>query len=199
MSLGIKAPWGMSQVAALICNVKVGTTVGKPGSLWGGKCVSEYASACTGSGDTTSCFQTTSCGPITASDMQAAIWAFIQDEKECDGFGSVVVCTYTLPAQPVSLCNVAWLYDYALRAAPRGKLYECSRGHGKKGKGKWGKGGHDYSHIPYVVQATPPPSSPSQAMITVFSACELCPACCATSSTPGPHTSLPLRGPHTSD
>jgi hypothetical protein len=79
VATGIDRPSNLNQVAWILNNLPVGTLASGP-QVWQ-----------TSSSNTAVTY--TGCTYITASDLQATIWAFVQSTRECD---YTTICTTTL-------------------------------------------------------------------------------------------------------
>eukprot|EP00595_Chromulina_sp_UTEXLB2642_P002086 CAMPEP_0196764506 /NCGR_PEP_ID=MMETSP1095-20130614/6324_1 /TAXON_ID=96789 ORGANISM="Chromulina nebulosa, Strain UTEXLB2642" /NCGR_SAMPLE_ID=MMETSP1095 /ASSEMBLY_ACC=CAM_ASM_000446 /LENGTH=446 /DNA_ID=CAMNT_0042120315 /DNA_START=157 /DNA_END=1498 /DNA_ORIENTATION=- len=95
----IAVPSRLNQVAWVISNINVGYNVATP-QTWDGVTYTDN-------------------GPITSSDIQAAIWALVSTNGECDS--PTNLCTISL--NPVSIANVAYIVSSALSSVPDGTTY----------------------------------------------------------------------------
>ena len=105
----IDRPQHLNQIAYLLNNIVIGTSVATPSSqLWWNK---NY----------------TGCKTITSQDFQAAVWALVQKQGECDMMPlpennyTGKICTNTISAP--TMCNVAYLWNLAFANVPNGTNY----------------------------------------------------------------------------
>ena len=107
----IDRPQHLNQVAYLVNNAFVETTVAPNPQVWWGVTY-------------------TGCTTISASDFQAAIWALVQSAGECDMQPTPAndykgtLCTSTISTP--NTCNVAFLWNLAFAGVPDGANYSVS-------------------------------------------------------------------------
>ena len=99
----IDQPDRLNQVAFLMNNIDVGSTVASPSSQkWWGKVYM-------------------GCSTITTNDFQAAVWALLHQTGECDNCYSGGLCVKNLYS--ANMCNVAYLWNYAFSNVTAGTPY----------------------------------------------------------------------------